>query len=166
MELERAFLPYAARALNEADIPAIMNLYSGNPEYFLHCPPSPSRETVKNDLLALPPGKEQTDKHFLGIFDGASLVAVMDLIERYPDEQTALLGLLMVSKGRQGNGLGSFLVDALSDSLRENGYTRLRLGYVKTNRSAQRFWTHHGFSATGAEAEKAHASITIAEKLL
>ena len=43
MALERAFLPYAARALNEADIPAIMNLYSGNPEYFLHCPPNPSR---------------------------------------------------------------------------------------------------------------------------
>ena len=38
MELERAFLPYAARALIEADIPAIMNLYSGNPEHFPHCP--------------------------------------------------------------------------------------------------------------------------------
>lgn len=71
---------------------------------------------MKNDLLALPPGKEQTDKHFLGIFDGASLVAVMDVIERYPDEQTALLGLLMVSKGRQGSD-SAFLVKALSDSL-------------------------------------------------
>ena len=61
------------------DIPAIMNLYSGNPEY---CPPSPSRETVKNDLL----------------------------------------GLLMVSKGRQGTGqrfpregVVRFLADALTD---------------------------------------------------
>lgn len=77
---------------------------------------------MKNDLLALPPGKEQTGKHFLGIFDGASLVAVMDLIERYPDEQTALLGLLMVSKGRQGigqhfprEGAVRFLADALTD---------------------------------------------------
>lgn len=82
MELERAFLPYAARALNEADIPAILNLYSGNPEYFLHCPPSPSRETVKNDML----------------------------------------GILMVSKGRQGigqhfprEGAVRFLADALTD---------------------------------------------------
>ena len=72
---------------------------------------------MKNDLLALPPGKEQTDKHFLGIFDGASLVAVMDLIERFPDEQTALLGLLTVLiKGRQGSD-SAFLVKALSDSL-------------------------------------------------
>ena len=69
INLENILAPYRARKLTEADIPDILDLYSENMEYFMHCPPSPTRETVKEDLVALPPKKEATDKYFIGIFD-------------------------------------------------------------------------------------------------
>ena len=101
MNFENIFTPYKARKLTEADVPGILDLYLENTEYFKHCLPSPSYETIKEDLAALPPGKEAADKYFIGIFDGNFLVAVMDLIDRYPDSRTAFIGLFMVSKSYQ-----------------------------------------------------------------
>ena len=166
MNFENIFTPYKARKLTEADVPDILELYLGNPEYFRHCPPSPNRETVKEDLVALPPAKEAGDKYFTGIFDGNSLIAVMDLIDRYPNDQTAFVGLLMVSKSRQGKGIGTLIVKVLSETLKTAGYTRIRLGYVKTNLSAQSFWFNQGFRPTGAESAREHYTVVEAEKVL
>ena len=74
MNFETIFTPYKARKLTEADVPDIWDLYLENMEYFKHCPQSPSRETVKEDLAALPPAKEAADKYSIGIFDGDFLL--------------------------------------------------------------------------------------------
>ena len=166
MNFENIFAPYQARNLTQADASGILALYSENTEYFKHCPPSPSLETVKEDLVALPPAKEAADKYYIGIFEGNSLVAVMDLIDRYPDRLTAFIGLLMVSKSCQGKGVGAYLVKALSQALGAEGYTRIRLGYIKTNLSAQRFWRKQGFQPTGAASVREHFTVMEAEKIL
>lgn len=166
INFENVFTPYKARKLTEADIPDILNLYSGNTEYFKHCPPSPNRETVKEDMVALPPKKEATDKYFFGIFDGNFLVAVMDLIDRYPDKRSAFIGLFIVSKSYQRKGIGTYIVKALSQRLRTEGYVRIRLGYVKTNLSAQSFWLKQGFQPTGAESVRENYTVIEAEKIL
>lgn len=166
INLENIFAPYRAQKLTEADIPDILDVYSENTEYFMHCPPSPTRETVKEDLVALPPKKEATDKYFIGIFDDNCLVAVMDLIDRYPDNQTAFIGLLMVSKSYQRKGIGTYITKALSQTLGAEGYSRIKLGYVKTNLSARSFWLKQGFHPTGIESVREHYTVIEAEKIL
>ena len=166
MNFENIFTPYKARKLTEADVPDILGLYLENTEYFKHCPPSPCRETVRGDLAALPPAKEAADKYFIGIFDGKFLVAVMDLIDRYPDNRTAFIGLFMVSKSRQRKGIGTYIAKALSQTLRAEGYRRIRLGYTKTNLSAQSFWHKQGFQPTGAEFVRERYTVIEAEKRL
>ena len=158
MNFENIFTQYKARKLTEADVPDILGLYLENAEYFKHCPPRPSRETVKEDMVVLPPAKKAADKYFIGIFDGNFLVAVMDLIDRYPDDRTAFIGLFMVSKSRQRKGL--------SQALRAEGYRRIRLGYTKTNLSAQSFWIKQGFQPTGAEFVRERYTVIEAEKRL
>ena len=166
MNFENIFTPYKARKLTEADVPGILDLYLENTEYFKHCPPSPSCETVKEDLTALPPGKEAADKYFIGILDGNFLVAVVDLIDRYPDNRTAFIGLLMVSKSCQRKGIGTYIVRVLSQTLGAEGYMRIRLGYIKTNLSARSFWLKQGFQPTGAESAREHYTVIEAEKRL
>ena len=168
MNFENVFTPYRARKLTVVDIPDILDLYSENTEYFKHCPPSPTRETVKEDIVALPPKKEAADKCFIGIFDDNFLVAVMDLIDRYPDNQTVFIGLLMVSKSYQRKGIGTYITKALSQTLGAEGYVRIRLGYVKTNLSAQSFWLKQGFhfQPTGAESVRENYTVIEAEKIL
>ncbi len=166
MNFENIFILYKARKLTESDVSDILNLYLDNTEYFKHCPPCPNCETVKEDLVALPPTKKATDKYFVGIFDGKSLVAVMDLIDRYPDNQTAFIGFLMVSKNQQGKGVGTFIVKALSQTLIADGYMRIKLGYIKTNLSAHSFWLKQGFQPTGTESARGHYTVIEAEKTL
>lgn len=166
INFENVFTPYKARKLTETDVPAILDLYSENTEYFMHCPPSPNQKTVKEDLVALPPKKEAADKYFIGIFDGNCLIAVMDLIDQYPDNQTVFIGLLMVSESYQRKGIGTYITKALSQTLGAEGYVRIRLGYVKTNLSAQRFWIKQGFQPTGAESVREHYTVVEAEKIL
>lgn len=166
MNFENIFIPYKVRKLTQADIPDILELYSGNQEYFKHCPPSPSRETVKEDLFALPPKTKAEAKHFIGLFDDSSLVAVIDLIDGYPDKQTAFIGLLMVAKNRQRSGLGTFIVKKLSDDLKTKGYQHIGLGYIKTNLSAQSFWLKQGFSPTGEESVREGYTVIKAKKIL
>ncbi len=166
MNFESIFTPYKARKLTEADIPGILNLYSENTEYFKHCPPNPNSKTVKEDLAALPPAKEAADKYFIGIFDGDSLIAVLDLIDRYPDNRTAFIGLFMVLKSLQRKGIGTYIAKALSQALKTEGYMRIRLGYIKTNLSAQCFWLKQGFRPTVAESVREHYTVIEAEKTL
>lgn len=166
INLENVFAPYKARKLTEADVSDILDLYLENTEYFKHCPPSPNRETVKEDMVAFPPKKEAADKYFIGIFDDNYLVAVMDLIDRYPDNQTVFIRLLMVSKSYQGKGIGTYITKALSQTLGAEGYSHIKLGYVKTNLSARSFWLKQGFHPTGIESVREHYTVIEAEKRL
>ena len=87
---------YITRKLTEADVPDISKLYLGKPEYFKRC--LQSHETVKEYMLSLPPTKGIEDKHYIDFFLEHSLIAVMDLIDKYPDDKTAFMGLFMVVK--------------------------------------------------------------------
>lgn len=83
---------YITRKLTEADVPDISKLYLGNPEYFKRC--LQSHETVKEYMLSLPPTKGIEVDFFLE----HSLIAVMGLIDKYPDDKTAFMELFMVTK--------------------------------------------------------------------
>ena len=50
---------YRIKKMEEEDISGILNLENGNPQYFAYCPPKPCRETVLNDLKAIPEGKSE-----------------------------------------------------------------------------------------------------------
>lgn len=142
---------YAARKLTEADIPAVLALCQGNSLYYEHCPPADTAETLVAALTALPPRTAPADKFFLGFFKGDALVAVLDLILRYPNETTAFIGFFMTAAETQGRGLGTALIAAIAEGLRFRGFSAIRLAYAKTNPQAARFWEKNGFVPTGVE---------------
>ena len=91
MNIEKLSSKYQVRHLEKCDVQAVLDLYESNPLYFEHCPPPPTIQSVEYDMHALPDGKSIADKHFVGFFDGNNLVAVLDLIEKYPDKQTVFI---------------------------------------------------------------------------
>ena len=66
--------------------------------FYDYCPPFGSVENIKDDLAALPPNKTINDKYYIGFYDGNVLIAVMDLILGYPNENTGFIGFFMVNK--------------------------------------------------------------------
>lgn len=146
LDVTRLSAPLAVRRLEETDVPQILALCGGNPQYYRYHPPMPSADGIREDMRALPPGKAPEDKYYVGYFAGGALAAVMDLILRYPREDTALIGFFMVDANRQGTGLGSRLVTEAMECLRAAGFLRLRLGVDKGNPQSLAFWTKNGFT--------------------
>jgi len=166
LDIEKISARYAVRRLTEADVPAILDLARGNPTYYQHMGCEPTSENITHDLTALPPRKTLDDKYFLGYFQDRRLIAVLDLIVRYPNEDTAFIGWFILERTAQGVGLGSALVAELLDFLRTEGFRYVRLGRAKGNPQSQRFWEKNGFTPTGVETDGGGYTIVVMERAL
>ena len=142
---------YVVRPLTAGDVDKILALCAENEQFYRYHPPLATRESVLEDMTALPPGKSAADKHYLGFFDGKTLVAVLDLILDYPQEGTAYLGFFMTKKAVQGRGIGSALIGELLNELRKADCKKARLAVDRGNPQSKAFWEKNGFALTGEE---------------
>jgi len=78
MNISEISKKYKVRKLLEEDSEICYSLMIENPLYFHHCPPVPTLDTPKEDMLALPPNKSYDDKYYIGFFDDKELVAIAD----------------------------------------------------------------------------------------
>lgn len=156
---------YSCRILTEKDIPSILSLYESNPLYFQHCPPEPNLASVKEDVLRLPEGKAKADKFYVGFWNGSDLVAVMDFVYAYPDEETVFIGLFMVDQAYQRKAIGSHIVTEALTYFAKN-FRKARLAYVKGNPQSQHFWEKQGFKSIGREVKQGLYMGVIVERSL
>ena len=156
---------YRCRILIEKDIPSILSLYESNPLYFQYCPPKPNLASVKEDMLRLPEGKAKADKFYVGFWNGSDLVAVMDFVYAYPDEETVFIGLFMVDQAYQRKGIGSQIVTEVLAYFTKN-FRKARLAYVKGNSQSQHFWEKQGFKPIGSEVKQELYTVVIVEQSL
>ena len=73
MEVSCLSTAYRVRRLKEADVPQILRLCSGNPQFYQYHPPLATADSVRADMRALPPGKMPEDKFYVGYFAGDDL---------------------------------------------------------------------------------------------
>ena len=154
MKISQCSNHYQVRELVDADLKQVFAFYQTNPLYFEHFPPLPSLESLANDLVECPPGKELSDKYFLGFWDKERLVAILDLIDGYPTAEIAYIGLFMVDSRLAGQGLGSKIIAELLSQLATH-FKRMRIGYVESNPQSSHFWSKVGFCPTGEVKELA-----------
>jgi ribosomal protein S18 acetylase RimI-like enzyme len=112
-------------------------------------PPGPA--DAQSTLLFVPEGKSPEDKVVFGVWVDGELVGVLDLLLRYPDQETVYLGLLLIDRRRQGQGIGAAAMRALEQQVptRWPWARRLRLSVVRTNDQVLGFWRRMGFVETG-----------------
>ena len=142
---------YSLRPLTATDTDDIFDLCRENEQFYRYHPPFVTRQSILEDMTALPPGKSGKEKHYLGFFDGGKLIAVLDLIENYPQEGVAYIGFFMMRKALQGRGIGTELIDGLLNELRQSGWRKVRLAVDKGNPQSKAFWEKNGFVLTGEE---------------
>ncbi|VJY24321.1 GNAT family acetyltransferase [Streptococcus pneumoniae] len=103
-------------------------------------------------MLCLPEGKAKADKFFVGFWNGFwngfDLVAVMDFVYAYPDEETVFIGLFMVDQAYQRKGIGSHIVTEA-------------LAYFAKNFRKARF-----FKSIGCEVKQELYTVVIVEQSL
>lgn len=157
---------YHVRCMNKADVAEIYSLCSKNSLYYQYCPPFVTKQSILEDMKALPPNKEMYDKHYIGYYKGGELIAVMDFIMAYPDEQTAFIGFFMTAAPIQNTGIGSGIIDELCCYLTDIGLSRVRLGWVKGNLQAEHFWHKNNFVETGITYDTNNYTVIVAQRIL
>lgn len=111
----------------------------------------PGRADAQSTYSVLPPGKGYEDKFVLGIEHDNRMVGCADLIRGYPDDDVALLGLLLIAEPFERRGIGAAAYGPIERCVRAwgPGCTRVRIGVVMTNASVVPFKTKLGFVPTG-----------------
>lgn len=165
MNIKTLSKSYQVKKLEDTDVLAVYELCKRNPQYYKHCPPAVSEESIKADMQALPPGKTSEDKYYIGFYDDKKLLAVMDLIVKYPNDLTAFIGFFMMDADEQGKGTGSQIISELCGALKEE-FTRVRLGYVKGNGQSENFWMKNLFEKTGVESKTDHYDVVMMQRTL
>ena len=147
MKIESLSSVFAVRRLTAEDIGLIYDLCRRNVIFYQYHPPLVTRESITEDMHALPPNKEAKDKYYIGFFENETLAAIMDLILGYPARDIAFIGLFMVNMEYQGKGVGSRIIAECVKYLQTSGFNKIRLGVDKGNPQSSAFWKKNGFAA-------------------
>ena len=129
----------------------LQQVLDGAPDYAeLVTGSPPGAADALSVFTILPDGKGYDDKFVLGIFSGSAMVGCVDLIRGYPEPETAHIGLLLIAEPFQRRGLGAEAFAAVERLVTSwNGIERLRIGVLRSNTAAHRFWQRLGFRPSG-----------------
>ncbi len=145
MDISLLSKKYEVRTLDINDVDTIYDISCKNEIFYKYHPPFVTKESIVDDMKALPPNKSYNDKYYIGFFEGDSLVANMDLILGYPTDEIAFIGLFMTNIHCQNKGVGSNIIGDVCNYLEQLGYKKVRIGVDKGNPQSNSFWQKNGF---------------------
>ncbi len=165
IEIGRLSTRFAVRRMGDADADAILRLCRGNVQYYRYCGAEATREQILNDLHITPPGTALSAKYYLGFYEREALVAVMDLIDGYPEQDLAFIGFFMLDIACQGRLIGSSIIGEAAACLKAAGKSAVMLGIDKDNPQSTHFWKKNGFRVL-RELDRDGWTVLVAEKRL
>ena len=166
MEIQQLSSQYTVRDLLPIDAEKVYEVLRRNNIFYKYHPPMVTINSILEDMEALPPNKGYEDKYYIGFFQDDALVAVMDLIEHYPQHGTALLGFFAMNANLQGQGIGTAIISDSVTYLAQVCFKKVRLGIDKGNPQSKAFWLKNGFAFTGEEYESDGSTILVMERKL
>lgn len=137
------------RVLAEADIGALQRFFDANPEYFLATqgglPRANEAEIEFHDVPRA--GMPYRVMWLLGYFDADddSLVAMASVVGDFIAERVWHIGLFIVATALHGSGTAGVLYRMLETWIVGHGAQWIRLGVVRGNARAERFWERLGY---------------------
>ncbi len=165
LDISKLSSRYSVRRMDDSDADTILDFCLQNAQFYRYCGKQPSRELVLSDLHITPPGIDAASKYYVGFYDNADLVAIMDLIDGYPDGNSAYIGFFMMNARLQGRQIGSGIVREVFRYLKEAGLSAVRLAIDKGNPQSTHFWKKNGFLVK-REVERDGWTVLVAEKTL
>jgi RimJ/RimL family protein N-acetyltransferase len=156
---------YVVKSLDSSNKDEIVELCQQNEVFYKYTEARPTRDNIQDDMRATPPGIDLSEKYYFGFFDNRELVAVMDLVDGYPEVDIAYIGFFMMSLKQQGKQIGTAIISEVIDYLKSIGKTSVRLAIDKGNPQSTYFWKKNGFEII-SEADVNGWTKLVAEKTL
>ncbi|WP_342757583.1 GNAT family N-acetyltransferase [Kineothrix sedimenti] len=77
------------------------------------------------------------------------VIGLLDIYHGYPDKECLWIGLFIMDKQFQGNGLGTAAIKSLLEEAAEKEWKACGLGVYLKNLKGVSFWIHNGFKEIG-----------------
>ncbi|PLZ86379.1 MULTISPECIES: GNAT family N-acetyltransferase [Fischerella] len=140
-------LQFSTRFLNTADILQLAEFCIICNDFFeLVEKQTASENTAREILQARPSAVPPDNKIVLGFETDKQLVAVVELLRDYPQQNTWFVGLLLLLPEYRCSGYGTQLWQAIEKWIGEAGATEVKLIVQEQNPRARLFWERMGFS--------------------
>ena len=166
MQVELLSDRYRVHTLTDKNIDEIYHLLSKNILYYEYCPPFVTWQAIQENMRILPPGKVIDDKYYIGFYQGEKLIAIMDLIDGYPEKMIVYIGFFMTDVSIQNKGIGTQIIDYLCRYFSELHYESISLAWVKGNPQSEHFWLKNGFTPLRETSSDVADEVILAEKIL
>ncbi|RBP35527.1 acetyltransferase (GNAT) family protein [Roseimicrobium gellanilyticum] len=144
---------YYSRELAAEEVPQLQALFDANPEYFLAMNGQPPQgHEAWGEFGDYPPAHLPYAKRwFAGLFDEhGKMVGVVSMVSDFCVAHVWHVALFMIATRFQGQGVARAIYEALEIWMHDSGARWIRLGVVRGNARAERFWTRQGFQEVRA----------------
>lgn len=140
--------PYSVVELGPADVDRLQAFLERNPEYALAVEGHPPADDAAHEALhAQVPADWPQGRHWrLGVTDvQGDLVALLDIVTDLLAPGVWHVGLFLIATALHGTGAARALHRQMETWARAGGARWLRLGVVRGNARAERFWARQGY---------------------
>jgi len=145
-EIKKRLQGYEITPITTQNFAQAFEVYESNQAFFqLTQGAHATMESSIGDITAIPPNCTIAQKIYVGIWEYGKIIGILDLIEKFPDENTLWIGLLLVHSNMHGKKIGSEIVNAVLDAAKSAGCKSAQLGVIENNCKAIAFWQRHGF---------------------
>jgi RimJ/RimL family protein N-acetyltransferase len=155
---------YMIKQFTKEDVSSIYELCIENPIYYEYMKSVPTFENIKDTLTELPPNISLDKKYFVGYYENNQLIALLDIITGYPNEQIVYIGWFMMRKELQGTGIGSTIIEEALSYFKEKKFQAVQLGYVKGNKQSEGFWRKNKFYPIGREKDTNDYTVVVMQR--
>lgn len=157
---------YDVRRIEEDDISDVYKLCKSNEKYYEYLGAVPSAESLTEVISSIPDSATAENKYFVGFYDNDKLIAVLDLIAGYPQDDDAFIGWFMVDGAVQRQGIGSRIFADIRAAMKGQGYDYLSLDCAEIHEESLAFWKAQGFKPTGDKKDNGdYATVTLARSI-
>ena len=140
---------YDIISIDESNINDVYCLCKSNKKYYEYLQENLTLDNVKKIMTDLPPNKDLSDKYLMGFCQNGELIAVLDLVDGYPQKDIAFIGLFLVDNNYHNRGVGRYIISNLLEFLQNNKFISCELGVIEDTQEAIIFWEKMGFRRTG-----------------
>lgn len=139
------------RPLSSAtDLAAVAAFLAEAADYWLMAEgAAPGPQAAADYFTDAPPGVDPAQSHRLGLYVDGRLSGLAELSFGFPTAEDAYLGLMILSPGQRGQGLGRAFLSHVEALARAGGSPRLYLAVLEANERGRAFWEREGFTPTG-----------------
>lgn len=127
--------------ITEDLLETVLEILNSNPLYNILVNGSPSRTIgeVRDEFI------NQTTESYLIMLDN-KYIGIIDFLANNPSDNCPWIGLLMIHRDYHSMGYGRMAYLSFEDKLKQRNLANVRIGILKENTEAKRYWTSLGFT--------------------